>query len=364
MLDTCHPVASEMTIAAGARAASASAHIGEFLRCAMEIDTSSAPPAEQFDYYQTWNTNLIDLKLLWTALPSFQARQKVWQLGDLALCSIEFPSSGYSVQWEHRKRPLLDHWTLSVPFSRSPDGNMIAGKSHLQCLELPERGTTRDDQLVMMFLPRTWESIRSSKITANGAALNFLADYMLLLHRSVHYLRAEDIPYIVKATASLCAATFAPSKDNLSQAQGAVDAVLTTRIHKVVTEMLADRDLTPDKLCHKVGVSRSHLYKILEPVGGVSSYIRRKRLLRTRDMLADRSNDRTISGIAEEWGFTDASAYSRMFKSEFGLSPKDARELGRKGHHHPSWLTVDRPIDDVGSLLISNSLGLSLSHKR
>ncbi|MGN6772440.1 MAG: AraC family transcriptional regulator, partial [Rhizobiaceae bacterium] len=73
------------------------------------------------------------------------------------------------------------------------------------------------------------------------------------------------------------------------------------------------------------------------------------------------------STIAEEWGFTDASAYSRMFKSEFGLSPKEARELGWQGVRHSTWLSIDQPIEEVGSLsnlLINNSLGLSLAPKR
>ena len=116
-----------------------------------------------------------------------------------------------------------------------------------------------------------------------------------------------------------------------------------------------------------VGVSRSRLYRIFKPVGGVSNYVRRKRLLKTRDALADSSDRRTISGIAEEWGFTDPSTYSRMFKSEFGMSPKEARELGWQGVKHSSWLNVDRPLEDVGglcNLLINNSLGLSLSSRR
>jgi hypothetical protein len=53
-----------------------------------------------------------------------------------------------------------------------------------------------------------------------------------------------------------------------------------------------------------------------------------------------------------------------MFKSEFGLSPKEARELGWQGVRHSTWLSIDQPIEEVGNLsnlLINNSLGLSLA---
>ncbi len=75
----------------------------------------------------------------------------------------------------------------------------------------------------------------------------------------------------------------------------------------------------------------SRLYRLFEPFGGISSYIRRQRLLRTRDALSDSSDTRPIARIAEQWGFFDASAYSRTFRYEFGISPRDAREAGWDG---------------------------------
>lgn len=337
------------------------------LRCAIDVDTSSVPPAEQFNFYRTWHAGIADIQLLRAERPVFPARQQVWQLGDLALSTIEMPGSGYDIRWELRKRPLLDHWVLSVPFFRSLGDDMIAGKPRMTCLALPDSGLTHDDLIVLLFLPRTLPATNSSRIEASDAALNFLADYMLLLHRSIPDLREGDIPHIVTATANLFAAALTPSDDHLAAAHGPINVVATARVAQVIMQSLSDHDLTPDKLCRAVGISRSHLYRIFEPVGGVSNYIRRKRLLKTRDALADSSDRRTISNIAEEWGFTDPSTYSRMFKSEFGVTPKEARELGWQGLKHSAWLSIEPPIESVGTLrnlLINNCLGLSLSSKR
>ncbi len=339
----------------------------EPLRCGIDMNTSSAPAGEQFDLFRTWNEGLADIQLLQDAGPSFQVRQRMWQLGDLALVTAEYPGSSYDVRWEHRKRPLLDDFMLYVPFSRSPDGTMSTGKPGMKCLALPDVGSINNDLLILLLVPRTLVATDPSMIEANDATLHFLAEYMLLLHRSLPALREADIPHIVTATANLFEAALAPSDDHLAAARAPVAAVTAARVTQVIMERLSDHDLTPDKLCRAAGVSRSRLYRILEPAGGISNYIRRKRLLKTRDALADSSDRRTISTIAEEWGFTDASAYSRMFKSEFGLSPKEARELGWQGVRHSTWLSIDQPIEEVGNLsnlLINNSLGLSLAPKR
>jgi len=338
----------------------------EPLQCVIDLDTSSAPPAEQFDVFRTWYTDIVDVDLLYAEQSSFRVRQRIWQLGDLALAAIEFPETAYRIRWKHRARPLLDHWILSVPFPRFHGGAMAAGEPHLRCLALPDKGTVQDDRMVLLYLPRSSLAVSSSRAEADITAVRFLADYMLLLYRSLPDLKAGDIPHIVTTTASLFATVLKPSGDDPAAAQGPLDAMSVARITQVIMDRLGDRDLTPEKLCRAVGVSRSRLYRIFEPAGGVSNYIRRRRLLKTRDALTDPSDKRTIAGIAEEWNFSDASTYSRMFKLEFGMSPTEARELGWLGIKHPSWLSVG-PIENAGSLadlLIANSLGLSHSPNR
>jgi AraC-like DNA-binding protein len=37
-----------------------------------------------------------------------------------------------------------------------------------------------------------------------------------------------------------------------------------------------------------------------------------------------------ISAIARRWGFTDASSFARMFRTTYGVSPSEWRELARQ----------------------------------
>jgi AraC-like DNA-binding protein len=40
-----------------------------------------------------------------------------------------------------------------------------------------------------------------------------------------------------------------------------------------------------------------------------------------------RQSHRSISDIAQGWGFTDMTHFGRCFKDEYGLSPRDYRKL-------------------------------------
>ena len=92
-----------------------------------------------------------------------------------------------------------------------------------------------------------------------------------------------------------------------------------------------DRDLMEaivdavDELCRDLAVSRSRLYRLFEPLGGVVHYIRHRRLLDAHAALADVEDRRPIVAIAAERGFIDPAEFSRAFKREFGYRPSDAR---------------------------------------
>jgi AraC-like DNA-binding protein len=72
-------------------------------------------------------------------------------------------------------------------------------------------------------------------------------------------------------------------------------------------------------------MSRSNLYRLFEDTGGVARYIQRERLLEAHVVLSDPVTTRSISAIAEDLCFADASSFSRAFKREFGYSPGEAR---------------------------------------
>lgn len=299
------------------------------LRCAIEMDTCSMPPAEQFDLFRSWNAGIADVRLLQEENNSFRAHQRVWGLGKLTFTHLMVPEVRY--RWRHLRKPMIDNWCLYLPLPKSrPSGGSFEPQDlGLQSFADPFECVFEKNDRLALCIPRNLHFLQSSRIEVREQSKRFLVDYMLLLYRSLPDLRRADVPHVAAATTSLLAACLMPSDDHLAEAQRPIEAVIMSRASKIIARHLADPALTPDLLCREIGISRSGLYRIFEPAGGVSTYIRRARLRKTRDMLADSSDGRPIAAIAEEWGFTDPSTYSRMFKKEFGISPREARGDGR-----------------------------------
>jgi len=302
------------------------------LKCAVDIDTSLTPPAEQFDLFRSWHSNIVDITLLREKFESFAARERVWQLGELLLASIEYPGTGYRRRWSNKKSPIFDHWLLVIPqMIPSNGGPAQSGQLRWQCLAEASQGQAEDDGVIALFLPRDFAFSQPFALDIRPAMAGFIADYLLLLYHSLSHRTEKDVPHIAEATTSLLRACISPSQIHFAEAQAPIDAVILVRAKRLIATALADRNLTPEKLCQELGVSRSRLYRIFEANEGISNYIRRQRLLKTREALSDCTNVRPISTIAEEWGFVDPSTYSRTFKKEFGISPKEAREAGWLG---------------------------------
>jgi AraC-like DNA-binding protein len=83
-------------------------------------------------------------------------------------------------------------------------------------------------------------------------------------------------------------------------------------------------------------MSRSSLYRLFEDIGGVARYIQSQRLLEAHAVLSDPATTKSISAIAEDLCFADASSFSRVFRREFGHSPGEVRSAALAGLAPPA----------------------------
>lgn len=99
---------------------------------------------------------------------------------------------------------------------------------------------------------------------------------------------------------------------------------------------LGSPTLEVDLICGSFGLSRSSLYRTFEPLGGVSAFIRRRRLERVhRDLTAPTLADRPIAEIAHRWGFQDIGAFGRAFTRAYGVGPRVVRRVALQGANRP-----------------------------
>lgn len=79
-------------------------------------------------------------------------------------------------------------------------------------------------------------------------------------------------------------------------------------------------------LCNKFGIGRTKLYEIFrkEQKMGISKYILRRRLHKAKKLL--KTTELTIAEIADNVGFSDYNYFSRVYKNQYGKSPKHYRK--------------------------------------
>ena len=97
-------------------------------------------------------------------------------------------------------------------------------------------------------------------------------------------------------------------------------------IRRYIDQNLKSPGLDADKLAAVFGLSRASLYRLFEPVGGVGTYIRSARLARAHQEITAPQNANFRPGhIALRLGFPSATAFGRLFRETYGISPKEAR---------------------------------------
>lgn len=105
------------------------------------------------------------------------------------------------------------------------------------------------------------------------------------------------------------------------------DAVLTRAIETYVRDHHADLDLNPARIAAVHGISVRKLHALFEATGQtIGGRIRDERLAAVRRDLADpHMARRSIARIAALHGMANASAFTRVFRSVEGITPREFR---------------------------------------
>ncbi len=102
------------------------------------------------------------------------------------------------------------------------------------------------------------------------------------------------------------------------------------RVRQTIETLLAEPDLTLGRVAEAEGVSPRYLQKLFAGEGeSFTHYIRLRRLERCKlDLLSPRYGDQSISSICFRWGFNGSAHFSRAFRQEYGVSPREFRRGG------------------------------------
>ncbi|AFM28029.1 helix-turn-helix domain-containing protein [Desulfomonile tiedjei] len=140
-----------------------------------------------------------------------------------------------------------------------------------------------------------------------------------------HYMKDTVLDLIATGLASLENSTFELSRP---------EQHLMLRAKSYIHANLGNSDLSREMVAKAMGMSVRRLSGIFSKEGTtITAYIRFMRLERiARDLLNDLFHRQSISEIAFRWGFNNLQHFSKVFRIQYGMSPRDYRQ-----HARPLW---------------------------
>lgn len=92
-----------------------------------------------------------------------------------------------------------------------------------------------------------------------------------------------------------------------------------------IERRLDDPELDTRGIARANGISERHLHRVFDGLGTTpAGWIRQRRLERCRREIVD-PRGASITDIAYRWGFREPGTFSKVFRREFGLSPRELR---------------------------------------
>jgi AraC-like DNA-binding protein len=158
---------------------------------------------------------------------------------------------------------------------------------------------------------------------AGSATARLLARYVNALAVEEPELDAAAGSAAAGAALELLRAAIEPS---LPADRSAARSAMRAEVARHVRRHLQDPQLGPASIAHAYAISVRTLHSLFEDVDeSVAGLIRTERLARCLEDLRQ-PNGGSITDIAFRWGFCDAAHFSRVFKREYGATPREVRQ--------------------------------------
>lgn len=313
---------------------------------ALHFSTREQPPGNQFAAWRAHCSPVVEMLAPARPDAGFAASRTAWRIGPFTLSVVSAPAGTYRRTRSQIRRDALDHWVVSVvrqgTYALSTErGGFTAGAGtpHIFSLADAFEAEQSDIDWLCLFVPRETfpelavaiDQCRNQPIADGMGTL--LADYLDGLARELPRVTWAELPRLVASTRALVAACIAPTAPAAEASAPLLQEARMDRVRQVIRQNLRSPTLTPKRICRLVGMSRSQLYRLFAPAGGVAAYIQQARLREAYRALSDPDNARDIHAVADDLGFFDHSGFSRAFRKEYGCTPSEVRRashlLGR-----------------------------------
>ena len=166
-------------------------------------------------------------------------------------------------------------------------------------------------------------------IRSESALGSLLATLLLQVHSRSNELSAFGTRTLDVVMASLVSPVLQEARGDADEDLGdASDMVSALTVTRFISSNLRNANMSPRYISRALGCSVRHVHRAFEGAGTtVSAFIKEQRLVASAEELRSRRcAEDSITEIALRWGFSEVSHFSRSFRNQFGMSPREYRE--------------------------------------
>lgn len=327
-----------------------------------KFSTRSFRAEEQFSAWNEFTTRMCELRPQAPAEEGFRATGISYQFGSLQLTTFSIDPVRCDYTADNIRKLHIDHWCLGMRKrgrinyqARFDDVSLRRGDLLLYSYAAPFSAMLDGATYSNVFISRDefWDI--ADKIDGavhspvKGALSQIVVDFITMVEERADEFTLDDAPAIQQTLSDLLRAMFKATPDAMEAAREPIAAVQLNRARRFIHDNLTSPDLSPDVICANIGVSRRQLFYLFERHGGVTAYIRGRRLAACLKALRETDEKKRISSVAFQHGFTSLSSFNRQFSARYGFAPSDARSAGqsseidrllKQDHGFANWLLL------------------------
>lgn len=279
----------------------------------------------------------------------FRANMRVLHLGELEVSTLSFSHLEIVRTAKLIRQYDPDAYQINYVLGEEGALSTAGGDTALQVGDLvvldtsrPYRGdvhavlggwshmTVQFPRKLMPLPEKTAQSLVGVAINGRRGMGGVFARWLTDLNRRADEFTPADIPTLASVTLDLLASVLARCADTEAALSPETRRnALRAQINTFVEQRLTDPAMTPQAIADAHHISLRHLQQLFaESDTSPAAWIRRRRLERCRvDLVNPSLKSRPIQAIAARWGFADPAHFSRLFRANYGMTPRDYRNL-------------------------------------
>ncbi|MGQ2924252.1 MAG: helix-turn-helix domain-containing protein [Hydrogenophaga sp.] len=176
------------------------------------------------------------------------------------------------------------------------------------------------------------EELTAMTVSSQDAAGHLLLSMVETLRRDIAKLQPSSALGVSEAITSIVAAGLRGLPGANVRKLSNLHAYHLARIRAYVRDHLRDPELSVQSIALALQISSDHLSRVFrsEPIP-LSRWIWKMRLdAIRRDLANPRLREQSVSDIAFSWGFNNAAHFSRSFRDEYQMTPREWREVSMR----------------------------------